>query len=204
MKFSNWIEVILGTFVVALASVARADIGMLDPAAKPGTKLGPGYQIAINVSVGGIDERELCGQFTLDKDAKFEYTLGFKPMEKVALAGLTVEEARQKILQAIKAYFASPPEIHLGIAQMPRFQVFINGAVFRIGVITLPDGSRLSDLLAEAGYFPTADLHSVLIRRVDPRGSPSILRADFAKVLNVSSQADDKFNAPPLQNADSI
>ncbi len=204
MKHRLQVLAIATLALLTLATSSRGDIGMLDPAAKPGTKLGPGYQIAMSVSVAGVDERELCGQFPLDKEGRLEFTLGLKPMEKLPLKGLTAEEARQRILKSIKEYFAIPPEVKVGIAQIPRFQVFINGAVFRSGIITLPDGARLSDLLVETGYFPSADLRAVLIRRQDGRGSSSIVRADFARVLAASSASDDRFNDPPLENGDSI
>src|SRR5262245_8330194 len=97
--------------LAALARPSFGDLGMLDPLAKPGTRLGPGYLLALSVSVNGTDEAELCGQFLLDAEGQLALTVGLKPMKKIPLKGATAAEAQQKILEAIKGYFRVEPEV---------------------------------------------------------------------------------------------
>src|SRR5262249_25417756 len=107
------------------SSPLRADLGASDPLAKPTTKLGPSYTIQLNVSVQGIDERELCGSFILDRDSTFEPTIGFKPIGKVALGGMTADEARKRLVTLLRPYFRDTPEVRLIISKVPRFQVLV-------------------------------------------------------------------------------
>ena len=46
---------------------ADADLGMLDPAARPDTRFGPHYVLALDVSLLGISEVELCKTYPIDK-----------------------------------------------------------------------------------------------------------------------------------------
>lgn len=186
----------------ALSLRAAADLGALDPLAKPSTRLGPGYLLALNVSVNAVDEEELCGQFLLDRDGQLSLTVGFRPMKKIPLKGATAAEAQQKILAAIRGYFVVAPEVRAGIARMPRIQVVVEGATLRNGPLTLPEGAHLSDALAETHYLPGTDLEHIQITRIEQNGTRVKLTADFGKVLQ--GAGEDRFNDPILQTADRV
>lgn len=186
--------------LAATACPSFADLGRLDPLAKPTTRLGPGYLLALNVSIHAIDESELCGEFLLDAEGRLELTVGYEPIEKIALKGLTVSEARERIQAALAKYLVDP-EVRVGIARMPRITVHVGGATFRSGPLTLPDGARLSDALAETGYLQTADLQRIQISRLEKGGIRVNLTADFSKAL---LGAEDRFSDPTLQEGDRI
>ena len=185
------------------SSPIHADNGAPDPLAKPTTRLGPSYTFQMNVSVQGIDEKELCGKYILDRDSSFEPTLGYKPVGKVRLGGLTVEEARKRVVTVLSPYFRDTPEVRVTISNIPRFQVLVDGAAPKTGIISLPDGARLSDLIAETGYAGDANLHRVKVVRVEG-GSRTQLLADFQRVLEGVIPGDDRLNDPPLKNGDVI
>jgi protein involved in polysaccharide export with SLBB domain len=191
------------TFISFCTLAAKADIGALDPLAKPATRLGPSYTLALNVSVQGIDEKELCGTFILDRESAFEPTVGFKPIGKIVLSGLTVEEARKRLMALLSPYFRLPPDVRVGIAKMPRFQVVVEGAALKTGIISLPDGSRLSDLVAETGYASDANLRRVRIVRMD-NGTRIQMQSDFQRVLEGNSTGEDRINDPQLKNGDVV
>jgi protein involved in polysaccharide export with SLBB domain len=181
---------------------ARADLGKLDPMAKPSTRLSPGYLLALSVSVLAVEEDELCGEFLLDNEGRLQLTVGRQPIDKIALKGLTVAEAKEKIRTAIEKYFTAPLEIRVGIAHIPRIQVIIEGATFRNGVLSLPEGSRLSDALAEANYFPNADLQRIKIQRIEKDTNRTLLTVDFLPTLQ--GEVESRLHNPVLQNADRI
>lgn len=189
-------------FFVLSGTHAWADIDRLDPLAKPSTRLGPGYVVALNVSVNSLDETDLCGQFLLDEEGNLQLKIKDTPLEKIPLKGLTAAEARGRILAAIRRFYVQEPEVRVGIARIPRIRVLVQGATFRNGTLTLPEGSRLSDALAETGFLPSADLEHVQIQRVEKDGARATLTADFSKVLQ--GTADDRFNDPVLQTGDRI
>jgi len=196
------IVVLFVLFLIASALPAAGDLSRLDPLAKPNTRLGPGYLLALNVSLGALDEEELCGEFPLDAEGRLQLTVGYEPIEKIPLRGLTVAEAKERIVAAIRRFFAVEPDVRVGIARMPRFHVFVSGATYRTGPLTLPDGARLSDALAETGYLPTADLQRVQITRLEKGGTRVKMTVDFSKAL--LGTAKDDLADPPLQEGDRL
>lgn len=194
----------IGMFLLLVGCCLRTACGqgMLDPLAKPNTRLGPGFWLSLSVSVRGVDEAELCGQFLLDSDGRLQLTIGGEPLPKLPLKGLTTTQAREQILQAIRGYFRAEPEVIVRIARIPRMRVLVEGATFRSGPLTLPEGARLSDALAQTGFQANADLAQVQITRIEKDGSRIRLTANFRAVLEGGSS--DEFNDPPLQNNDRI
>ena len=184
-------------------SAARADLGQLDPAARPTTRVGPSFVIALNVSIRGQEEREMCRNFPLDAYGRIQLTVGHRLMEPISVKGLTCAEVEQRIAARIRRYFNGDPEVRVGITRIPRFQVFVEGATLRTGIISLPEGARLSDLLAETSYLPNSDLGKVRVRRIE-NGIPNQMVADFQRVMDGAAAADDRFNDPILINGDVI
>ncbi|MCC6730677.1 MAG: SLBB domain-containing protein [Chthonomonadales bacterium] len=196
------IDVGLVVVWLLVAGTARADLGALDPLARPTTRIGPGFTLALDVSVRGTSEEELCGQFALDGEARLQLTIGRSPIDRVRLDGATASEARARILAAIRKFFAVEPEVRVGIARIPRIRVLVEGATFRSGPLSLPVGARLSDALASTGYHPNADLERIEVRRIDADGSHILLRPNFAAALE--RPGDNARNDPLLRMADRI
>lgn len=195
---------LIGLCIAALgvAAPALADTPLHDPLARATTRLGPGYVIHLTVTINLQEEKELCGPFTLDAEGRVPLTVGFRPIDPVALKGCTAGEAEKRVAAALDKYYTSPPQVRISIARIPRFRVMVEGATFRNGPLTLPDGARLSDALSECGYQPSADLHSVRIHRLEKDGARVTLKADFQQILETG--VDDPRGDPALQEGDRI
>src|SRR5436305_6671350 len=86
---------------VLSAGAALADLGMLDPAARPTTRVGPNYVLSLNVSILGMDERELCRAVPVDPKGQIELTVGHRVMPAITVAGLTCPQVQQKVTLAL-------------------------------------------------------------------------------------------------------
>lgn len=193
--------VILLLFMLVYLPDASGDLGLLDPLARSTTPIGPGYLLSINVTLNDKEEADLCGQYPLDSNAALQLMIADKPLDKIELRGCTVKQAQDKIKEAVKGFYAVDPVVRVGIARITRIHLLVQGATFRNGPLTLPDGSHLSDALAETGYQPSADLSRVTIYRVDKGGAPITMTANFAKTLEGDS---DRFTDPLMQDGDKI
>lgn len=189
-------------FSLVLASLrCLADLGALDPAARPDTKFGPHYLLALDVSLRGISEEELCKAFPVDKDGRIQLMIGEMPIDRITVAGLTAMQASAKIRIAISRYFVVEPEIRVGIAKIPRVKVTVRGATFRQGSVVLVEGARLQDALTETGFHPNADLAGIDIARIEKDGTRTTLTPDFSQALQGS--IEERQN-PLLQNGDVV
>lgn len=192
---------LMALMLFVVAAPLRADLGALDPAARPSTLLGARYVLSMSVTVNGTDEEELTGRFPLDLNGRLTLMVGGKAIPPINLSGVTVSEARTRIQAALKGFFVNPPEVLVGIAAMQRMRVLVEGATFRSGTITLPDGSRLSDLMAACGYMASADLNHIRIRRTAADGGRSEMTVDF---LTPSSSAPEALRDPLLREGDRV
>jgi protein involved in polysaccharide export with SLBB domain len=198
-----WNLIILCIFAACIAwcAAARADLSALDPAARPDTRFGPHYLLALDVSLRGLSEKELCKTVPLDNDGAVQLTVGESAIEKIRVGGLTARAAAERIKRAIARYYAVEPDVRVGIARIPRLKVTVNGATFRQGSVVLVEGSRLQDALNETGFQPSADLSRIEIARLENDGTRTTLRPDFSQA--VQGNRDERQN-PELQNGDVI
>jgi protein involved in polysaccharide export with SLBB domain len=186
-----------------LVSAAGADLPLLDPLAKPGTRIGPFFQIALDVCIMDVDEVDLCKTFALDREGRLQVTIGGEPLDKISLLNMTSEEAVKSVTKGIRRFYRVDPVVKLGIVRIPRMRVEVFGATLRSGAILLAAGSRLSDALAESGYFADADLGRVKLERTAKDGSRVRILANFGKALEQGA-IDDLFCNPVLENGDIV
>ena len=190
---------VTGALLIGSLHGALAYVG--DPSAKPTTRLGPGYVVAVDVSLNAAQVKALSGSYTLDANGRIRLPIPGTQGVEVTLGGATAAEARDRIASTLTKAFNPNATVRVVIAKIPRFQVLVQGATLRNGPVTLVDGSHLSDLVAEVGTLPEADLAHVAIRRVAQNGGWEILSADFAGFLRGNA---DRFTDPPLQNGDVV
>lgn len=174
---------------------------MLDPAARPDTRFGPHFLLALDVSLRGLSEKELCKTVPVDRDGAIQLTVGNAPIDKILVGGLNAREAAERIKLSIARYYAVEPEVRVGIARIPRLKVTVNGATFRQGSVVLTEGARLQDALSETGFQPSADLSRIEITRLEKDGTRTVLHPDFSQA--VQGSRDERQN-PLLQNGDVI
>lgn len=184
-------------------TLALADLPRLDPLARPGTRIGPGFQVGLNVVVKDYDEKELCKVFTVDSQGRLQLTMGGEPLDKISLMDATADEAVKKVSTAIRKFYKVDPQVKVGIVRIPRVRVEVFGATFWTGPIFLAVGAHLSDVLTEARYFPNADLSRVRLERSAKDGSRVRVIADFQKALDAGA-VEDAINNPLVESGDII
>src|SRR5437016_6227421 len=106
-----------------IVTSSGADLPRLDPLARPATRIGPGYQIAINVVVKDFDEAELCKVYPLDSQGCLQLTMGGVKLEKIPLLDATADEAVKKVSAAIRRFYKVDPQVKVGITRIPRVRV---------------------------------------------------------------------------------
>ncbi|MEP6757192.1 MAG: SLBB domain-containing protein [Chthonomonadales bacterium] len=184
-KSNLWfiLAILLATFVSPQAS---ADVHRLDPLAKPGTRLGPDYEVSIDIAINGIDEKDLCRIYLLDREGRVHIKLAENVTEPIPLLGKTAAEGRPIIAATMRKYFLSVPEVRVGITRIPRFRIFVWGSTWNGGEIILGDGAHLSDALLITSYLPEADLHRVKLQRKERDGRYTQRFVDFQKAVEGS------------------
>jgi polysaccharide export outer membrane protein len=121
---------------------------------------------------------------------------------RIALSGLSLTEAEQKISYELSSRFVQePPEVLVNLTAPRPANVTILGEVFRPGFYSFLSGSPLtSALLAAGGSTNDADLRSVIVRRSLVDGSVLEQKVDLYTPL-ITSQSFPNFR---LQGGDTI
>jgi polysaccharide biosynthesis/export protein len=126
------------------------------PAPGEGYVIGPQDNLSIIVS----DETELTGKYRVDTDG----TISMPYLSRVPLAGLSLQEAQDKITAMLKAGYIRNPQVRIEVDQFKARSVLMTGEVRVQGKVTLP-GSTMSllEALALAGSATANASNEVLI-----------------------------------------
>ena len=126
------------------------------PAPGEGYVIGPQDNLSIIVS----DETELTGKYRVDTDG----TISMPYLSRVPLAGLSRQEAQDKITAMLKAGYIRNPQVRIEVDQFKARSVLMTGEVRVQGKVTLP-GSTMSllEALALAGSATQNASNEVLI-----------------------------------------
>lgn len=126
------------------------------PAPGEGYVIGPQDNLSIIVS----DETELTGKYRVDTDG----TISMPYLSRVPLAGLSLQEAQDKITAMLKAGYIRNPQVRIEVDQFKARSVLMTGEVRVQGKVTLP-GSTMSllEALALAGSATQNASNEVLI-----------------------------------------
>ena len=126
------------------------------PAPGEGYVIGPQDNLSIIVS----DETELTGKYRVDSDG----TISMPYLSRVPLAGLSLQEAQDKITAMLKAGYIRNPQVRIEVDQFKARSVLMTGEVRVQGKVTLP-GSTMSllEALALAGSATANASNEVLI-----------------------------------------
>jgi len=109
-----------------------------------GYVIGPQDNLSIIVS----DESELTGKYRVDTDG----TISMPYLKRVPLAGLSLQEAQEKITALLKAGYINNPQVRIEVDQFKARSVMVMGEVRVPGKVTLPGTSMsLLEALALAG-----------------------------------------------------
>jgi polysaccharide biosynthesis/export protein len=156
-------------------------------------RLGPGD--AVSVYVQRFPDFNF--QAAIDPEGQITHPL----LGKIALQGLTVEQAQTKVQQSVNRYIINPVVLLALTSQRP-VQVTVTGEVARPGLYPLQQqGTKISSLLLSVGGTrEAADLRAVKVRR--PLGDGQFVEQtlDLFTPLKEGTPLPD----PRLQDGDTI
>jgi len=130
---------------------------------------------------------DLNFQAVIDQDGNITTPL----LGKVALQGLTIDQAQEKVRQGVNRYVIDPIVL-LALTNQRPVLVTLTGEISRPGVYPVPAPSRISSaLLSAGGATQTADLRSVIVRRTLNDGSTLEEKLDLVSPLKNGTALPD-------------
>jgi polysaccharide export outer membrane protein len=118
---------------------------------------------------------------------------------RVAIAGLTTEEAEQRIAERFAEKYLQNPQVSISLKEYTTDRVAVDGQVIRPGIFPVTGQMTLLRVLAVAGGFgPIADRSHVMVYRNNDQNIRESLIYDVDRIR--SGQADD----PPIRGDDLI
>jgi polysaccharide biosynthesis/export protein len=113
-----------------------------------------------NLLVVVTDENDLTGKYRVDTDG----TISMPYLQRVPLAGLTLQEAQAKITSLLQAGYIKNPQVRVEVDQFKARSVIVNGEVRNPGKVSLP-GSTISllEALILAGSPTTSAANEVIV-----------------------------------------
>lgn len=126
-------------------------------------RLGPTDVVAVYVQ----RFQDLSFQAAIDQEGKITHAV----LGKISLQGLTIDEAQERVRQAVNRYIVNPIVL-LSLATPRPVQVTISGEIAKPGLYPLAQtGGRVSSvLLAAGGTTERGDLRAVKVRRTFTNG----------------------------------
>ncbi len=113
-----------------------------------------------NLSIIVTDETDLTGKYRVDADG----TITMPYLSRVPLAGLSLQDAQDKITAMLKKDFLKNPQVRIEVDQFKARSVLMTGEVRVQGKVTLPGTSMsLLEALALAGSATQNASNEVLI-----------------------------------------
>ncbi len=147
------------------------------------------YRLGAGDAVGIVVQRfpDLNFQAVIDQEGNITTPL----LGKVALQGLTIEQAQEKVRQGVNRFVIDPIVLLALINQRPVL-VTLTGEIARPGVYPLQAPSRISSaLLSAGGATQMADLRSVIVRRTLRDGSTLEEKLDLVSPLKNGTALPD-------------
>ena len=123
---------------------------------------GEGYVIGPqdNLSITVLDEPNLTSKYRVDTDG----TITMDYLNRVPLAGLSLQEAQEKITMLLKKDYIKNPQVRVEVAEYKARSVLITGEVRTQGKVTLPGTTMgLLEALALAGSATANASNEVLV-----------------------------------------
>lgn len=113
-----------------------------------------------NLSIIVTDEGDLTGKYRVDADG----TISMPYLSRVPLAGLSLQEAQDKITALLKKDYIRNPQVRIEVDQFKARSVMVMGEVRTPGKVTLPGTSMsLLEALALAGSPTQSASNEVLV-----------------------------------------
>lgn len=150
--------------------------------------LGPGDRVAVTMT-GSVQRSEQ----TL---ITAEGTVIVPPAVGVRVAGKTIDESEEILRSAMRPFFRDVA-VRLDLVSPRRFEVYVLGAVVKIGTYTADGATRVSTVVNDAGgVLTTASIRRIQLLRADD----SSIEVDLLKFLLLGDRAAN----PLLRDGDRV
>ena len=160
---------LLGSASAGRAPSASSAVGPFVPMSGPVDPaeyvIGPGDVLQLNLS-GSVTR-------SWDLSVTPEGTLFVPSVGSLAVAGSTLLDARQRVLQRVSTEYRGV-SIDLRLVRPRAMLVHITGQTRLAGVLDVPGTSRVSEILVDTVFAPHASRRNIEIRRQTPRGEVRI------------------------------
>lgn len=147
------------------------------------------------IGPGDLLEVQLLGLEQLDRKVRVEFdgSIRLPLLGYLAIGGLTRRQAEERISRALEeGNFVKNPQVSLFVEEYVSRKVRIQGAVASPGVYSLLRGTRLLDLLLEAGgYSGQGHGKSIVVLRRGEGGPSQTLEIDALELLAGSDSSLD-------------
>ena len=133
------------------------------------SELGSGDIIHINV----YREKELSGKYMIDSDG----TIVFPFIGQIKIAGLTPNQAAEKIAGMLKGKYLKDPQITIYVDQYNSKKIYVLGEVNKPGTFRYEDNMNIIQAITLAGGFSryAAKNRTSVIRKIDGKEEKIII-----------------------------
>lgn len=206
------ISINTGSFSLAgnRSSVSGEALGISSKSSPAKTAYVPQGNISENYLLGpgdNLDAHLIVGRNALDLDYNFvinpEGKIFFPKIGEVHLSGLTLKQAKAKLIKKIKTKFYRKFSLSVMVSEPKNVKIYVTGLVQRPGLHTVYDGSRISEVIQMVGVIPGGSQRNVRIKR---NGKETIV--DLYDILykgnmkaDIPIQLGDLINVPPAGSA---
>ena len=159
--------------------------------------LGPEDKLEAHMIVGD-NALVLDYSFTINPEGK----IFFPNVAEISLVGLSLRQAKAKLTESITGKYEEKFSLVLMVTLPKKINIYLTGQVNNPGVMAVPDGTRIADVLKDAGVAKGgSDLSEyVYVKRQSPKGEFKNFKVRLHDVY-AGNDPDQNIN---LQNGDLI
>jgi protein involved in polysaccharide export with SLBB domain len=159
--------------------------------------LGPGDELEAHLIIGN-NALVLDYNFVINPEGK----IFFPNVAELDLSGLTLKQAKALMIREIKKKYDQDFNLYLMVSNSKKINIFVTGQVDNPGMNTVPDGTRIAEVLKLAGVAKGgSDLtEKIYVKRQTPTGEFKLLEL---KLYDIYLGNDEKQNIA-LENGDVI
>jgi polysaccharide export outer membrane protein len=144
------------------------------------TSLSLEYVIGVDdiLSIDLWRDSDMSGEWIVKENGNINYPL----LGEIKLAGLTIDEAQDKLTELLKEYYRDP-QVNLTISEYGSCEVYVLGEVENPGIINYSREASVLEVVLKAGGFTknSRKNSTVVIRNIDEEAE--IYRIDLDKVI---------------------
>ena len=158
-------------------------------------KLGPGDQLEVHLIVGD-NALALDYTFLINPEGK----IFFPNVGEIYLSGLTIDEARAKLMNTVKNVYKEKFALSLMISSPRLVKIYITGQIENPGLYSVYNGAKISEIVNYVGIGRGGSKRNVIVKRKN-----KIIEVDLYKILykgdiasDLNIEMGDSIEIPPL------